>query len=89
MALGASPSDILRLVVANGSRLAAAGVALGIGLSLFATRAMSGLLFGVTARDPWTLAGVAVAVAAATLAACYVPARRALRVDPMAALRSE
>lgn len=89
VALGAAPHDILRLVMGHGTKLAAAGVAIGIALSLATTRAMSGLLFGVTARDPWMLAAVGVVVATAALGACYVPARRAVRVDPMVALRSE
>jgi ABC-type lipoprotein release transport system permease subunit len=65
------------------------GLVLGIALSLLSGRLLEGLLFGVTARDPWSLIGVSVLVATATLAACYIPGRRAVRVDPMTALRAE
>jgi putative ABC transport system permease protein len=89
IALGATPRNILGLIVAHGARLALMGLALGIALSLLSGRLLEGLLFGVTARDPWSLIGVSVLVAIATLAACYIPGRRAVRVDPMTALRAE
>ena len=89
VALGASPGDILKMIVGQGARLAAVGLALGIALALAASRLLEGLLFGVTARDPLILAAVTMLVAAAALGACYIPGRRALRVEPMIALRSE
>jgi predicted permease len=89
IALGATPKNIMRLIVGQGARLAAAGISIGLALSLLAGRVLQGLLFGVTPRDPLMLALVTVAVAAAALAACYVPGRRAVRVDPMLALRAE
>ena len=89
IALGAAPDDILGLVIGEGARLAAAGLAIGIGLALAFGRVLEGLLFGVTARDPLILASVVAVVALATVAACYVPARRAVKVDPMIALRAE
>ena len=89
VALGASPRSIMTLVLGQGGRLAAAGLATGIGLSLLASRLLEGLLFNVTPRDPLMLATVSIAVALAMLAACIVPGRRAVRVDPMIALRAE
>lgn len=89
IALGATPGNIFRLVVGQGAMLAATGLAIGIALSLVAGRLLEGLLFGVTAQDPWSLAAVAVIVTVASLAACYLPGRRAVRVDPMVALRAE
>ena len=89
VALGASPSNIMTLVLGHGARLAAAGLTIGVGLSLLAGRALQNLLFGVTPWDPLMLAVVPVAVAVATAAACYIPGRRAVRVDPMVALRTE
>jgi putative ABC transport system permease protein len=89
MALGAQRSDVLHLVMGHGARLALAGVAIGIAAAVAATRLMSSLLYGVTATDPLTFFAVAVLLAAVTLAACYIPARRAMRVDPMVALRYE
>jgi putative ABC transport system permease protein len=89
IALGATPMAILRLVVGQGARLAALGLAVGTALALTLGPRMEDLLFGISARDPLTLALVAMAVAAATLAACLVPARRAVRVDPMVALRAD
>jgi len=89
IALGATPRNIFGLVVGQGATLAAAGLVIGIILSLAAGRLLEGLLFGVTARDPWSLAAVTVIVAIASLAACYIPGRRAVRVDPMVALRAE
>jgi predicted permease len=89
IALGATPGNILGLIVGHGARLALIGLALGITLALLSGRLLEGMLFGVTARDPWSLAGVSVLVAVATLAACYIPGRRAVRVDPMSALRAE
>ncbi len=89
IALGATPRNILGLIVGHGARLALIGLGLGIVLALLSGRLLEGLLFGVTARDPWSLIGVSVLVAVATLAACYIPGRRAVRVDPMTALRAE
>jgi putative ABC transport system permease protein len=89
IALGATPEDIRALVFGHGAKLAGAGLVIGLALALVSGRLLQGLLFGVTARDPLILAGVTIAVAVATLAACYIPVRRAVRVDPMVALRAE
>ena len=79
----------MRLILQHGLKLAAVGVAIGVAASLGLTRLMSSLLFGVSATDPLTFAGVAVLLIAVSVAACYVPARRAMKVDPMVALRYE
>jgi putative ABC transport system permease protein len=89
IALGASPENIRALVFGDAAKLAAGGLVIGLGLALLSGRLLEGLLFGVTARDPLILAAVTAAVAAATMAACYVPMRRAVRVDPMVALRAD
>ena len=89
MALGARRSDVLRLILGQGARMAVLGVLPGIVLSLGLTRLMSSQLFGITPHDPLTFAGVALIFVIVALAACYVPARRASRVDPMVALRYE
>jgi putative ABC transport system permease protein len=89
VALGARRGDVLRLVVGEGARLAALGVALGVALSLAITRLMSTLLFGISATDPLTFVAVAALLSLVALLASYIPARRALRVDPLVALRYE
>ncbi len=89
LALGAQPSHVMRLVVGQGMRLAGLGLALGMAAAWGATRLLSNLLFGVAPRDPLTFATVTMILATVALAACYLPARRAMRVDPMVALRYE
>jgi ABC-type antimicrobial peptide transport system permease subunit len=89
MALGAQPADVLRLVIAQGAKLAFIGVLIGLLVSLGVTHLMSKLLFGVSTKDPFTLSAVALLLAFVALAACYIPARRATRVDPTIALRCE
>ncbi|HEV2689638.1 MAG TPA: ABC transporter permease, partial [Bryobacteraceae bacterium] len=89
MALGAQRGDVMRLVLGEGSRMALVGVAAGVAAALGLTRLMANQLFGVTPQDPLTFTAVAVVWSAVALLACYLPARRAVRVDPMAALRHE
>src|SRR6266481_5921248 len=87
MAMGAQTGRILGLVVGQGMRLAIAGLVLGMLTALAATRVLSSLLFGVSAHDPLIFGGVSLVLAAAAILACYIPARRATRVDPLVALR--
>jgi predicted permease len=89
MALGAQTTQVLRLVLRQGVVLAAVGIGVGLAAALAATRIVGHLLYGVSATDPLTFAVVSVLLAATTLVATYLPARRAARVDPMVALRSE
>ena len=89
LALGAKRTDVLRLVLGAGMKMAAAGLLIGLATALGLTRLMSGLLFGVSPTDPITFAAVALLLMAVALAACYIPARRAMRVDPIVALRYE
>jgi len=89
MALGAAPENILRSVVADGLKLTLAGVAIGLATSLALTRFISSLLFGISPTDPLTFAAVAVSLTVVAAAACSIPARRAMTVDPVIALRHE
>ncbi len=89
MALGAQQRDVLSLVVGQGIVLAIVGTAVGIGVALGVTRYLASMLYDVHAYDPPTMIGVALLLAIVALAACYIPARQATRVDPMVALRYE
>jgi putative ABC transport system permease protein len=89
IALGADRAHVLRMVVGEGARLALAGVAIGIAASLIITRLLSSLLFGISATDPITFLGVAALLSLVALIASYIPARRAMGLDPNTALRYE
>ncbi|MGB6876778.1 MAG: ABC transporter permease [Candidatus Acidiferrales bacterium] len=89
MALGAVPTDVLSLIIGRGAKLALAGIAIGIIGALALTRLIASQLFGVTSRDPLTFSSVAILLFGISLLACYIPARRAMKVDPMVALRYE
>ncbi|HEY3134922.1 MAG TPA: ABC transporter permease [Blastocatellia bacterium] len=89
MALGAGQGDVLGMVVRQGMKLAFGGLVIGLGGALLATRAMTGLLFGISPTDTATFAAISIVLAGVALGACFLPARRATRVDPMIALRYE
>jgi ABC-type antimicrobial peptide transport system permease subunit len=89
MALGARPRDALGLILSEGMKLALMGAVIGLLCSLPLARAVSHLLYGVSANDPLIFFGGAMALIGVAMLACYIPARRAMRVDPMVALRSE
>jgi ABC-type antimicrobial peptide transport system permease subunit len=87
MAIGAQPSDIFRIIIGQGLTLSLTGLGLGLVGALWLGRAGSSLLFGVTATDPLTFAIVSLVLMAVALAACYVPARHATKIEPIVALR--
>ena len=89
MALGAQPGDVMRLVLGQGAKMALLGVVIGLAAALALTRLMASQLFGVTPHDPLTYASVGLLLIIVALLACYLPARRAVRVDPLIALRCE
>ena len=89
VAIGAQRRDVLGLVVAEGTKLALLGIVVGVAFALVLTHFMTSLLFEVAPTDPTTFFGVALLLALTGLLACYIPARRAMRVDPMVALRYE
>jgi putative ABC transport system permease protein len=89
MALGAQQSEILKMVVSDGAKLALAGVVAGLAGSFALTRLMSGLLFGVSATDPVTLIAIALSLTGVSILASFFPARRAAKVNPIVALRGE
>jgi putative ABC transport system permease protein len=89
MALGARHRDIFRLIIGQGAILVAAGLAIGLGASFLCARLFSSLLFGVSAADPLTFMVTPALLSLAALVACYVPARRATKVDPLVAIRAE
>jgi len=86
-ALGASAAQQVKLVIARGLILTILGLGIGLGAAFGVTRLMANLLYGIGARDPLTMASVAAILSAVALMACYIPARRATKVDPMIALR--
>ena len=89
MALGAQRSDIYKIILGQGLRLAALGIALGLAGAMALARTIESLLFGVSTSDLWSYTLVSAVLAGAALLACYIPARRATKVDPMVALRCE
>jgi len=89
MALGAQQGNILRMVLQHGLRLVAAGIVVGVATSLELTRFIASQIWGISVTDPATFAGVAIVLAAVALMACWIPARRAMRIEPMEALRYE
>jgi putative ABC transport system permease protein len=89
MAIGARAGDVLRMILGEGMRLVGAGIVLGLLLSVAVTRLLGSLLFDVSATDPLTLAMISILLSAVAALACWIPARRATRVDPMIALRCD
>ncbi|MGA7920960.1 MAG: FtsX-like permease family protein [Candidatus Acidiferrales bacterium] len=89
IALGAQRRHVLMMVLSEGTKTALIGVAIGLAAALALTRLMAGVLYGISTTDPITFAAVAAVLTMVALAACYIPARRAMRVDPMIALRYE
>jgi putative ABC transport system permease protein len=89
VALGASPSAVVRLIVAQGMRVVTVGVVIGLAGALLASRLMTQLVYGVRVTDPMTYVGVAALLGAVALVASYIPARRATRIDPLAAMRTD
>jgi len=89
MALGARPGDVLKLVLGQGARLAACGIAAGLAAAFGLTRLMASMLYQVKPADAWTFAAISVLLGAVALAASYLPSRRAMALDPVAALRHE
>jgi ABC-type antimicrobial peptide transport system permease subunit len=89
MALGADARAIVRLIVRQGMMLTLAGLALGLSGAVLLTRLMAGMLYGVSATDPFIFGAIALLLALVALLACWIPARRATKVDPMIALRGE
>jgi len=89
LALGAQSANVLRMILGQGLRLAVTGIALGLLAAIALTRLLQGLLFGISASDPWTFAVIATLLVGVALLACWVPARRATKVDPLEALRNE
>jgi putative ABC transport system permease protein len=89
MAVGADSSGILKLIFGHGLKLSIAGLVIGVATTLALSRVLSSQLFEISAHDPWALGTVSLLMLAVTAGACYLPARRATRVDPITSLRSE
>lgn len=89
MSLGARPTDVLRLILADGLRLVITGVVVGVVAALLLTRLLESMVYGISPRDPLVIVLVSLLMMAVSLLACYVPACRAIKVDPIVALRYE